>query len=69
MSADDERITALEIKLSYLEDFMNGLQQASLEQAKLIGDLQREQKLLVGRVRELSAQLEDDIADRKPPHY
>ncbi len=69
MSASDERMTALEIKLSYLEDFVNGLQKAALEQAKLIDGLQRENKLLAGRVRDLAALLEDDIADRKPPHY
>lgn len=65
----EERITSLEIKLSYLEDFMNQIQKVAFEQEKTIEKLKNEIKLMSSKIQEMSGQLEGDIPNRKPPHY
>ena len=65
----DERLTAIEMKLAYMEDFVNQIQNVAVEQAKTIDKLQKEVKLMSDRVREMSSALEGDIPNRKPPHY
>lgn len=66
---DEERITDLEIKVSYLEDFVNQLQEVVVEQSKEIAKLIAENKLITDKIREMSESLEGDIPNRKPPHY
>ena len=65
----NERLTAIEMKLAYMEDFVNQIQNVAVEQAKTIDKLQKEMKLMSDRVREMSSAMEGDIPNRKPPHY
>ena len=65
----DDRLTAIEMKLAYMEDFVNQIQNVAVEQAKTIDKLQKETKLMADRIREMSNSLEGDIPNRKPPHY
>lgn len=66
---DEERIFNLEVKLAYLEDFMNQLQEVSVQQTQDIEKLKKENKMLLEKVKELSENQEGDIPNRKPPHY
>lgn len=65
----EERIIRLETKLSYLEDFLNQLQQVSVENSEIIERLRQENKLMSQKIRDMSDQLEGEIPNRKPPHY
>ena len=65
----DERLTSIEMKLAYMEDFVNQVQNVAVEQAKTIDKLQKEVKLMSDRIREMSDAMEGDIPNRKPPHY
>ena len=64
-----ERITAIEMKLAYMEDFVNQIQNVAVEQAKTIDKLEKEIKLMADKMREMSDTMEGDIPNRKPPHY
>lgn len=66
---NSERLDKVEIKLAYLEDFMNQIQQVAFEQAKTIEHLEKENRALVEKMHEVSENLEGDIPNRKPPHY
>ena len=50
----DDRLTAIEVKLAYMEDFVNQIQNVAVEQAKTIDKLQKEIKLMSDRIREMS---------------
>lgn len=65
----DERITAIEMKLAYMEDFVNQIQNVAVEQAKTIDKLEKEIKLMADKMREMSDTMEGDIPNRRPPHY
>ncbi|MBQ1629421.1 MAG: SlyX family protein [Treponema sp.] len=65
----EERFTALEMKLAYMEDFVNQIQEVAVEQEKTIELLRKEIKLMSGKIHEMSDLLEGDIPNRKPPHY
>ena len=65
----DDRLTAIEVKLAYMEDFVNQIQNVAVEQAKTIDKLQKEIKLMSERIREMANTMEGDIPNRKPPHY
>ncbi|MBR5668494.1 MAG: SlyX family protein [Spirochaetales bacterium] len=65
----EEHIIALETKLAYMEDFVNQLQEVSVEQGKTIELLRTENKMMSQKIRDLSDALEGDIPNRKPPHY
>ena len=65
----EDRLTAIEMKLAYMEDFVNQIQDVAVEQAKTIDKLQKETKLMSDKIREMSNTLEGDIPNRKPPHY
>ena len=65
----DERITAIEMKLAYMEDFVNQIQDVAVEQAKTIDKLQKEIRLMSDKIREMSNTMEGDIPNRRPPHY
>lgn len=64
-----DRLTAIEVKLAYMEDFVNQIQNVAVEQAKTIDKLQKEIKLMSDRIREMANTMEGDIPNRKPPHY
>ena len=65
----EDRLTAIEMKLAYMEDFVSQIQNVAVEQAKTIDKLQKEIKMMSDRIREMSNQMEGDIPNRKPPHY
>ncbi|MBR1715092.1 MAG: SlyX family protein [Treponema sp.] len=63
----NERFIALEMKVAYMEDFINKLQEVCVENQKTIEILRQENKILSGRIQDLSDNIE--IPNRKPPHY
>lgn len=65
----DDRLTSIEVKLAYMEDFVNQIQNVAVEQAKTIDKFQKEIKLMSDRIREMSNMMEVDIPNRKLPHY
>ena len=65
----EDRITGLEIKLAYLEDYVNQLQAVSVEHTETIERLITENRMMSRKIRDMSDQLEGDIPSRKPPHY
>ena len=65
----EDRLTAIEMKLAYMEDFVSQIQNVAVDQAKTIDKLQEEIKMMSDRIREMSNQMEGDIPNRKPPHY
>ena len=65
----EDRLTAIEMKLAYMEDFVSQIQNVAVEQTKTIDKLQKEIKMMSDRIREMSNQMEGDIPNRKPPHY
>lgn len=65
----EERFTAIEMKLAYMEDFVNQIQKVAVEQSSTIEKLKKEVKLMSDRIREMSDAMEGDIPNRKPPHY
>ena len=65
----DERLTAIEMKLAYMEDFVNQIQEVTVEQAKTIDKLQKEIKMMSDKIRDMSNVMEGDIPNRRPPHY
>ena len=62
-----ERFIALETKIAYMDDFINKIQEETLENQKMIHYLREENRILAGRIQDLSENLE--IPNRKPPHY
>ena len=65
----EDRLTAIEMKLAYMEDFVSQIQTVAVDQVKTIDKLQKEIKMMSDRIREMSNQMEGDIPNRKPPHY
>ena len=57
----EDRITAIEMKLAYMEDFVNQIQNVAVEQAKTIDKLQKEIKLMSDKIREMSNANENEI--------
>ncbi|MCI1208752.1 MAG: SlyX family protein [Treponema sp.] len=64
----DDRFTALETKVAYLEDFINQLQTVTVGQSRDLEILRKENKLLSDKLTDVMESLED-IPNRKPPHY
>ncbi|AEJ18349.1 SlyX family protein [Gracilinema caldarium DSM 7334] len=64
----DERLDRLEIKLAYIEDFVERLQAVVVEQNRLAEKLQQEHRVLKDKILLLTKELEE-IPNRKPPHY
>ena len=65
----DNRFMAMEMKLAYMEDFVNQIQEVAVEQEKTIDKRKGEIKLMSNKIREMSDSLEGEIPNRKPPHY
>jgi SlyX protein len=65
----DSRLTQVEIKLAYLEDFLNKLQNIAVEQGNYIDALVKESKTLHNKVQEIVENQEGDIPNIRPPHY
>ncbi|MCI6721841.1 SlyX family protein [Treponema porcinum] len=69
MTEIEERLTAIEMKLAFMEDFVRQIQEVAVEQAKTIDMLKKENKLISDRLRDMSDYLEGDVPNRNPPHY
>lgn len=69
LKAMTERLDKLEIKLSYIEDFVQQLQDVVTTHTQTIEVLRKENKILSGKIRDMSDQLQGEIPNRKPPHY
>ena len=69
MTETEERLTAIEMKLAFMEDFVRQIQEVAVEQAKTIDMLKKENKLISDRLRDMSEYLEGDVPNRKPPQY
>lgn len=63
----EEKLVNLEVKFSYMEDFISKLQEVCVENQKEIEILRRENQILAGRIQDLSENME--IPNRRPPHY
>ena len=63
----EEKFLVLETKIAYMDDFINKLQEEVVESQKEIQILREENRILSGRIQDLSENLE--IPNRKPPHY
>lgn len=63
----DDRFMKLETKFAYQEEFVSQLQEVVVEQAKTIDKLEREVKLLAEKIKDMDSQ--EEIPNRKPPHY
>ena len=49
----EERLTNIEMKLAYLEDFLNQLQEVAVENSKTIERLENENKYLSERMKDV----------------
>lgn len=65
----EERLTSLEMKCAYLEDFLNSLQEVVVKQGNQISLLEAEKKAMRKKISELSDMVEGDIPQNRPPHY
>ena len=65
----ERKFISLETKLAYLEYFMNQIQEVAVEQAKTIEILKKENRIISGKLQEVSDSMELEIPNRKPPHY
>ena len=63
----EEKFISLEMKIAYMDDFISKLQEETVENQRVIQLLREENKILAGRIQDLSENLE--IPNRKPPHY
>lgn len=63
----ENRFMALEMKIAFMEDFINQLQEVTVENQKTIENLRTENKILSGKIQDLTDNIE--IPNRKPPHY
>jgi SlyX protein len=68
MEDHGERLTAMETKISYLEDFLNKLQSIAVEHTDAIERLKNENKALRSKLGEVSDAVLD-IPNVRPPHY
>jgi len=64
----DDRIVQLEIKLAYLEDFMNKIQAIVVDQEDAIDRLKGENAAVKEKIGEMEDNFEE-IPNRRPPHY
>ena len=65
----DGQLTAIEMKLTYMEDFVKQLQEVTVSHSEELARLRDENRLMAAKIRDMSDQLEGDIPNRKPPHY
>ncbi len=69
MDSDIEaRLTALEMKLAHLDDFVGRLQGVVVDEGRQTELHGRELAALKGKIQEIAAAIEE-IPDSRPPHY
>jgi SlyX protein len=64
----DERFGAIEIKLAYMEDFLNRLQDQILQRNATTDRLVTEHSAMKEKIVQLTSEMEE-IPNKKPPHY
>lgn len=65
----EKRIEDIEIKLAYMEEFVNQLQEVTVTQSKMIDKLMLENKAMVTKIKEMADNQEGNIPNVRPPHY
>ncbi len=65
----EERLTDLEIKITYQEELLGDLNKVVCQQQQQIDGLQETCAYLMERVKRLLASAEGEPANEKPPHY
>lgn len=65
----EKRIENIEIKLAYMEEFINQLQEVTVSQSKMIDKLIIENKAMVNKIKEMADNQEGNIPNVRPPHY
>ena len=68
MDNNNDKIIQLEIKLAYLEDFMNKIQAIVVEHEETIDKIKGENAAIKDKIREMEDNVEE-IPNRRPPHY
>lgn len=68
MDTTHERITHIETKLAYLEDFMNKLQSIAVEHTEAIERLKGENRAIREKIGDLNDAMQD-VPNVRPPHY
>lgn len=64
----EERIDALEIRMTYLENYLNQLNEIVLGNGRLIEYMKKDQKLLKQQILDVTNELPNPSIE-KPPHY
>ncbi|MFA6505143.1 MAG: SlyX family protein [Treponemataceae bacterium] len=64
----DERFGAIEIKLAYIEDFLNRLHDQILQRNASTDRLTTEHAAMKEKLAQLASEMEE-IPNKKPPHY
>ena len=65
---NEERIDALEIRMTYLENYLNQLNEIVLENGRLMEVVKKDQIALRRQMNEVTNELPGPGAE-KPPHY
>lgn len=68
MNFDDERVTRLETRLAYLDDYTQQIQKVVLEQGEQLERLSAENRHLLEKITELSDN-QPAPGHTRPPHY
>lgn len=68
MDATEARITAVETKLAYLEDFLSKIQAVTIEHGNILDRLRGETRVLKDKIDDM-ADAASDVPHVRPPHY
>lgn len=67
---DNQRLIDIEMKLAYQERMIAELNAVVIEQQKTLDDIQKANRALIDRIRDLSENLAEPLGGHeKPPHY
>ena len=64
-----QKLVGLEMKISFVEDFLQKIQDVCVEHTKEIQSLKAENTILKLKVAQIEEALAPDIPSKKPPHY
>lgn len=65
----DQKMVGLEMKISFVEDFLEKIQDVCVEHTKEIQSLKAENLILKQNLALITEALRGDILSQKPPHY